>query len=125
MVFTVEDNGVGISDDDLVRLGEPYFQARSSYDRRHGGTGLGLSIVKGLVRLHGGDIGIRSRVGQGTRVTVRLPLDCERARASLQAAPQPAFVAPVVLTPSADEPSDAAVREVPAALLDRRVKKSA
>jgi two-component system, cell cycle sensor histidine kinase DivJ len=125
MVFTVEDNGVGINDDDLVRLGEPYFQARSSYDRRHGGTGLGLSIVKGLVRLHGGDVGIRSRVGSGTRVTVRLPLDCERARASLQAGRQPAFVAPVLLAPSADQPSDATAREVPAALLDRRVKKSA
>ena len=77
--FAVEDNGVGISDEDLARVGEPYFQAGSSYDRRHGGTGLGLSIVKGLVRLHGGELSIRSRVGEGTRVTVRLPLDCERA----------------------------------------------
>ena len=50
MTFAVEDNGVGISDEDLPRVGEPYFQAGSSYDRRHGGTGLGLSIVKGLVR---------------------------------------------------------------------------
>src|SRR5208282_582067 len=50
IVFVVEDNGVGISDEDLARVGEPYFQARASYDRRHGGTGLGLSIVKGLVR---------------------------------------------------------------------------
>ena len=80
IVFSVEDNGVGISDEDLARVGEPYFQARASYDRRHGGTGLGLSIVKGLVRLHGGELNIRSRVGEGTRVTVRLPLDCERAR---------------------------------------------
>jgi cell cycle sensor histidine kinase DivJ len=80
VTFTVEDNGVGISDEDLARVGEPYFQARSSYDRRHGGTGLGLSIVKGLVGLHGGEVSIRSRVGEGTRITVRLPLDCERAR---------------------------------------------
>ena len=80
ITFTVEDNGVGIGDEDLARVGEPYFQARASYDRRHGGTGLGLSIVKGLVRLHGGELSIRSRVGEGTRVTVRLPLDCERAR---------------------------------------------
>ncbi len=82
IVFAVEDNGVGISDEDLARVGEPYFQARASYDRRHGGTGLGLSIVKGLVRLHGGELNIRSRVGEGTRVTVRLPLDCERIRPS-------------------------------------------
>ena len=74
----VEDNGVGINEDDLARVGEPYFQARASYDRRHGGTGLGLSIVKGLIRLHGGELDIRSRVGEGTRVSVRLPIDCER-----------------------------------------------
>ena len=50
IAFAVEDTGVGISDEDLARVGEPFFQARASYDRRHDGTGLGLSIVKGLVR---------------------------------------------------------------------------
>jgi len=64
----------------LPRIGDPFFQARSSYDRRHDGIGLGLSIVKGLVALHGGELEIASRLGEGTRVTVRLPLDCERAR---------------------------------------------
>jgi cell cycle sensor histidine kinase DivJ len=77
---SVEDTGVGIGEDDLPRLGEAFFQARASYDRKHDGSGLGLSIVKGLVRLHGGDIDIRSRLGAGTRVTVRLPLDCEGGR---------------------------------------------
>jgi len=88
IVFTIEDNGAGISDDDLARVGEPYFQAGASYDRRHGGTGLGLFIVKGLVRLHGGDLSIWSRIGEGTRVTVRLPIDCERSRPSKKAASQ-------------------------------------
>jgi cell cycle sensor histidine kinase DivJ len=74
---SVEDTGVGIGADDLPRLGEAFFQARASYDRKHDGSGLGLSIVKGLVKLHNGDIDIRSRLGEGTRVTVRLPLDCE------------------------------------------------
>ncbi len=93
ITFAVEDNGVGINDEDLTRVGEPYFQAGKSYDRRHGGTGLGLSIVKGLVRLHGGELSIRSRVGEGTRVTVRLPLDCERARPGKKfAVQQPAAV---------------------------------
>jgi cell cycle sensor histidine kinase DivJ len=78
--FVVEDNGAGISAHDLARIGEPYFQAATSYDRRHGGTGLGLSIVKGLVRLHGGEMNVRSRIGEGTRITVCLPLDCEQAR---------------------------------------------
>ena len=67
---TVEDTGVGIGENDLPRLGEAFFQARASYDRRHDGSGLGLSIVKGLVQLHGGAIDIRSRLGEGTRLWV-------------------------------------------------------
>ncbi len=81
IAVSVEDTGVGIGEDDLPRLGEAFFQARGTYDRRHDGTGLGLSIVKGLVKLHGGDIDIRSRLGEGTRVTVRLPIDCEGHKA--------------------------------------------
>ena len=45
----MEDTGVGIGEEDLPRLGEAFFQARASYDRRHDGSGLGLSIVKGLL----------------------------------------------------------------------------
>ncbi len=80
LVVAVEDTGVGIGEADLPHLGEAFFQARASCDPRHDGTGLGLSIVKGLVRLHGGETDIRSRVGEGTTVTVRLPLDCEGVR---------------------------------------------
>jgi cell cycle sensor histidine kinase DivJ len=75
LAISVADTGVGIGEDDLLRVGEAFFQARASYDRRHDGSGLGLSIVKGLVRLHGGDMEIRSKLGAGTKVTVRLPLD--------------------------------------------------
>ena len=103
IAFAVEDNGTGISDEDLARVGEPYFQAGNSYDRRQGGTGLGLSIVKGLVQLHGGEIAIRSRVGEGTRVTVRLPIDCERARCA------PAPVGPQACLPV--KASTASLRE--------------
>jgi cell cycle sensor histidine kinase DivJ len=84
LAVTVEDTGVGIGGTDLPHLGEAFFQARASYDRRHDGTGLGLSIVKGLVRLHGGDMDIRSRLGDGTRVTVRLPIDCEGTRPAIE-----------------------------------------
>jgi two-component system, cell cycle sensor histidine kinase DivJ len=77
VVMIVEDTGVGISDADLPRLGDAFFQAGSPYDRPHDGAGLGLSIVKGLVELHGGHIDIHSRLGEGTRVTVRLPMNCE------------------------------------------------
>ena len=59
MTLAVEDNGIGIGEEDLPRIGSPFFQARGSYDRRHDGTGLGLSIVKGLAALHGGEVTIR------------------------------------------------------------------
>jgi cell cycle sensor histidine kinase DivJ len=80
VTVVVEDTGVGIGSDDLPRVGDPFFQARSSYDRHHDGTGLGLSIVKGLLGLHGGSLAIESKLGEGTRVCIRLPLDCEAAR---------------------------------------------
>jgi len=80
MSLAVEDTGVGIAEDDLTHVGDPFFQVRTTYDRTHDGTGLGLSIVKGLIELHGGELTIRSRVGVGTRVTVRLPIDCEKVR---------------------------------------------
>jgi cell cycle sensor histidine kinase DivJ len=82
IILRVEDTGVGIGEDDLRHVGDPFFQARTAYDRPHDGTGLGLSIVKGLVELHGGELGIKSRVGFGTSVSVRLPVDCEKVRVS-------------------------------------------
>ncbi len=78
VLIAVSDTGIGISARDLPRLGDPFFQARASYDRPNDGTGLGLSVVRGLVGLHGGSISIESAPGQGTRVSVRLPLDCRR-----------------------------------------------
>jgi len=75
LAVTVEDTGIGIGEADMPRLGEAFFQAHTSYDRSHDGSGLGLSIVKGLVHLHGGEVDIKSRLGEGTRVTVKLPLE--------------------------------------------------
>jgi two-component system, cell cycle sensor histidine kinase DivJ len=82
MVFTVEDTGVGIGEDDLRHVGDPFFQVRGAYNRPHDGTGLGVSIVKGLIELHGGELQVASRIGSGTRFSVRLPVDCEKARAA-------------------------------------------
>jgi len=79
ILLIVEDTGVGIDARDLARIGDPFFQARGSHAQPYDGTGLGLSIVKGLVALHGGAIKIASRVGEGTCVTVRLPIDCEES----------------------------------------------
>jgi cell cycle sensor histidine kinase DivJ len=80
LAVSVEDTGVGIGEDDLPRLGEAFFQARASYDRRHDGTGLGLSIVKGLVHLHDGAMDIASRLGEGTRITICLPVEGDGRR---------------------------------------------
>ena len=79
ILLDVEDSGIGIAADDIARIGNPFFQVRGTYSRQQDGTGLGLSIVKGLVSLHGGDLEVESRPGEGTRMVVRLPLDCERA----------------------------------------------
>jgi two-component system, cell cycle sensor histidine kinase DivJ len=70
----IADTGVGITADDLKRIGDPFFQAGKTYQRRHEGTGLGLSIVKSLVALHGGEMTVQSQVDEGTTVTVALPL---------------------------------------------------
>ncbi|MBB1091753.1 PAS domain-containing sensor histidine kinase [Rhodopseudomonas palustris] len=74
LVLRVRDNGVGIAAEDLKRIGDPFFQAGKTYQRRHEGTGLGLSIVKSLVGLHGGKIDVTSEVDRGTIVTISLPL---------------------------------------------------
>ncbi len=74
LLLRVTDNGVGIAADDLKRIGHPFFQAGTTYQRRHEGTGLGLSIVKSLVELHGGEITLQSKIDEGTNVTVALPL---------------------------------------------------
>nr|WP_249159472.1 ATP-binding protein [Bradyrhizobium tropiciagri] len=75
LVLRVSDTGVGIAPDDLKRIGDPFFQAGKTYQRRHEGTGLGLSIVKGLVGLHHGELNVESKVGEGTVVSVALPLE--------------------------------------------------
>jgi two-component system, cell cycle sensor histidine kinase DivJ len=74
LVLRVTDTGVGIAADDLKRLGDPFFQAGKTYERRHEGTGLGLSIVKSLVALHGGELTVQSKIDEGTSVTIALPL---------------------------------------------------
>ena len=74
LMLRVIDNGVGIAADDLKRIGDPFFQAGKTYQRRHEGTGLGLSIVKSLVELHAGEIIVQSKIDEGTTVSVALPL---------------------------------------------------
>jgi len=73
--FIVADNGIGIAEQDLPKLGNPFVQANNSYDRSYDGAGLGLSVVKGLARLHGGRLELASKLGEGTIATIVLPLE--------------------------------------------------
>lgn len=73
--ISVADRGIGMSADALKRIGEPFFQAQDGLARGYEGTGLGLSIVKGLVDLHQGELHATSTPGEGTMVTVLLPLN--------------------------------------------------
>ncbi len=73
LAITVEDSGVGIAEEHLPKLFEPFTQVDSSAARRHAGTGLGLSLVRRLAELHGGTVGVASRPGVGSRFCVWLP----------------------------------------------------
>jgi cell cycle sensor histidine kinase DivJ len=73
--ISVADRGIGMDGDAVSRIGEPFFQAQDGLARRYEGTGLGLSIVKGLVDLHDGVLKAISSPGEGTTITVLLPLN--------------------------------------------------
>jgi len=81
----VADTGVGIGEEDMARLGNPYEQA-GGVEARAAGTGLGLSLVRAFSRLHGGEMTMESRLGEGTTVTVRLPVMIAAAPAVAAAA---------------------------------------
>ncbi len=80
------DNGSGISEGDLARIGRPFEQNGAVIENGFKGSGLGFAIARSLVELHGGTIRVRSRVGIGTIVMVSLPVD--GARVLLSGTPQ-------------------------------------
>ncbi|MDO1581502.1 HAMP domain-containing sensor histidine kinase [Rhizobium oryzicola] len=73
--ITVSDTGIGIAPEKIALIGQPFMQVQDDYARAYEGTGLGLALVKGLVALHGGTFVIESRVGEGTVIAIRLPLN--------------------------------------------------
>ena len=74
IVFVIADTGIGIDGEALARLGRPFEQVESQLTKSHHGSGLGLAIAKSLVELHGGRMRIRSTLGKGTLVVVRMPM---------------------------------------------------
>jgi len=74
VLLHVRDSGIGMSDEVVAKLFVPFTQADASTARQFGGTGLGLSISDRLVRLMGGQIKVRSTLGEGTEFTVVLPM---------------------------------------------------
>ncbi|KJC41292.1 histidine kinase [Bradyrhizobium sp. LTSP857] len=114
LTLRISDTGVGIAPDDLKRIGSPFFQAGKTYQRRHEGTGLGLSIVKSLVALHLGELTVQSKLGEGTAVTVKLPLVYTPAQAKpsgsrpsdrMAAESKIATLTPVLRQESQDQPA--------------------
>jgi PAS domain S-box-containing protein len=73
IAITVWDNGIGIRDDDLARLFQPFVQLDSGLAREATGTGLGLALVAQMARLHGGSVNALSEPGKGSRFTILLP----------------------------------------------------
>ncbi|HEX3483934.1 MAG TPA: ATP-binding protein [Micropepsaceae bacterium] len=71
--IVVSDTGIGIPQDQIARVLEPFHQVNSRISRKHQGTGLGLPLAKSLVELHGGTMEIDSEINKGTNVTVVIP----------------------------------------------------
>ena len=71
---TVTDTGIGIPEDDLERIFNPFYQVEEVSHRKYGGVGLGLNIVKGIIKRHKGDIRVESELGKGSTFHFLLPL---------------------------------------------------
>jgi signal transduction histidine kinase len=74
-VVAVRDSGIGIAEDDLGRVMEPFVQAETTLSRRQEGTGLGLALVKSMIEIHGGRLRLESALGTGTSAELVFPTE--------------------------------------------------
>ncbi len=72
LIFTVQDSGIGMTDEQVTRLFQDFSQADSSTTRKYGGTGLGLAISQRFAQMMGGDISVASEPGKGSTFTVKV-----------------------------------------------------
>jgi signal transduction histidine kinase len=80
--ISVQDSGIGMSEEDLIKLFTPYFRSENPLAREQPGTGLGLTITHGIIRRHNGQIWVESTLGEGTTFHFTVPL-------AIETAPQP------------------------------------
>jgi signal transduction histidine kinase len=82
----VADTGIGMREEDIPLVLQPFYRLASAFNARYQGAGLGLPLAKAIVDLHGGALAIETRPGMGTTVTVTLPLAAPCASKSVEAA---------------------------------------
>ena len=80
LAFEVVDSGIGMTQEQLAKLFQPFTQADASTTRKYGGTGLGLTISRRFCQLMGGDVSVKSEPGRGSTFTVKLPSEIPSAR---------------------------------------------
>jgi two-component system, cell cycle sensor histidine kinase PleC len=94
VTIAISDNGIGIPKDALRKLGRPFEQVESQLTKKYQGSGLGLAIAKSLTKMHGGGMRIRSTLGKGTVVVVRLPLAAKTIASEERHVPSPPLAEP-------------------------------
>jgi signal transduction histidine kinase/ActR/RegA family two-component response regulator len=93
--FVVADTGIGIAESRVAHIFEPFTQSDASVARRYGGTGLGLAICRSLVQRLGGEIGVDTRPGEGSRFWFTVPFTRASTRPTRNARPAAAVLAPL------------------------------